>query len=604
MLRLGERKTSVNPNLARSLHILLLFFTWLLITNHNLLGFLDLWTYHSLQREWIQHSSPHPPPIILSIDKETIHRAGSFPLPRRYYTDILKNLREHNLAPKVLGIDIIFDLPGSDPAIDEELINEFIAHGSVVVARPAEASLDQGIVWPKLFPLLQKAIDQEQVFCGTINSTKEQDFLILSHPMAITLPDTNPLSAKQKNLPSLVLSMLARHEDIKPSELLYSPQSGIQVGDKFLSTQHTYRGPFEMLIDFNELHSNRIKHIPLWKLHPSSNEPIPSVIKDSFSFIGVEISNIDVHGTSLGYLPGVAVQADIADTALSYDPPKRITTEIIIPLAIFLLLFCALAWTKHFRYWFVILITIGFLLILSSYYLASQEGLWLPAGFLMATWICAVVFGFIERSSTTEKLLTQVTQNQQRNWDLNWSLKIVEGTVVTTDIREYTRLCEGVNPKVILQFLQDFHNTVSQKIRKYGGHIVTYQGDAQLIYFPISLEQEEKLQLLIQVSQELEEVFHNLASEHMFLVGKHFQCGLTFATGPLCYGEVGDESLQLQNTILGPTVRNAFELQDVTASTGVLTLFHSSLKEALQNQVTLYPISGHPEAWSLKSQSQ
>lgn len=140
-------------------------------------------------------------------------------------------------------------------------------------------------------------------------------------------------------------------------------------------------------------------------------------------------------------------------------------------------------------------------------------------------------------------------------------------TVLLTDIRGYTTLSEGRSPLEILNILNRYHELTAACYEAHGGHLLTYQGDAQIVVFgpfkplanPVAqaLKAARKLDGLVkQVADEA-----GLEGEDVIRVG----AGITTGRVSLSIIKAGE---QLQYTVLGEPVRHAHKLQALSDKVG------------------------------------
>ncbi len=149
-------------------------------------------------------------------------------------------------------------------------------------------------------------------------------------------------------------------------------------------------------------------------------------------------------------------------------------------------------------------------------------------------------------------------------------------TVVVTDLREFTRFAESLEPQAALDVLNHYQGTLAAIVKRHGGWVDKFMGDGMLAVFgaPVPLDNHAH-SALTAVSAMLHEV--RQISPLAMGVGVH--------SGAVVAGCLGSSG-RLEFTVIGDTVNVAARLEVLTK-----TLGHSLLvSKATQERLAQWPL--------------
>ncbi len=130
-------------------------------------------------------------------------------------------------------------------------------------------------------------------------------------------------------------------------------------------------------------------------------------------------------------------------------------------------------------------------------------------------------------------------------------------TVLFSDIRDYTTLSEKMSPEENFRFVCSFNERMGPIIRRYGGFINQYLGDAIMAIFPGNAM--DALYTAIEMRQALEQLNADRILHSLPLI----QMGVGMHTGPLIMGITGDH-YRLDATTIADTVNTASRIESLT----------------------------------------
>jgi len=154
-----------------------------------------------------------------------------------------------------------------------------------------------------------------------------------------------------------------------------------------------------------------------------------------------------------------------------------------------------------------------------------------------------------------------------------------EITVLFSDIRGFTTLSEKLQPRSLVQLLNQFLEIMSNVIHKNNGNIDKFIGDAIMAFWnaPINNKQHASLAIYaaIEMIQELEKT---KKTQHNF---QQLSIGIGINTGKMIVGNVGSKD-RLNYTILGDNVNLGSRLEGLTKKYGIHIIVSQNTKNSYQ----------------------
>ena len=144
------------------------------------------------------------------------------------------------------------------------------------------------------------------------------------------------------------------------------------------------------------------------------------------------------------------------------------------------------------------------------------------------------------------------------------------GTVLISDIRNFTALAEKEEPTTILRWLNDYFGKLVPIVNAYGAIVDKFEGDAMLAFFgilPIRLPPEESAYRACQAAIEIMAVIDEMNLQRSALDVPPLLTGIGVNTGTLMAGGLGTSD-RLDYTIIGDTVNTTQRMQDLTRQIG------------------------------------
>ena len=139
-------------------------------------------------------------------------------------------------------------------------------------------------------------------------------------------------------------------------------------------------------------------------------------------------------------------------------------------------------------------------------------------------------------------------------------------TIMFCDMKGFTTLSEGMTPQGLVKVMNRYLSTMSEPIRRHGGVIDKYIGDAIMAYWgPPFVEETDEAQFACLAASEMIKRIAPLREEVTELLGVRViptECDVRIgvATGEALVGSIGSE-IMMNYTVMGDTVNLAARLE-------------------------------------------
>jgi adenylate cyclase len=139
----------------------------------------------------------------------------------------------------------------------------------------------------------------------------------------------------------------------------------------------------------------------------------------------------------------------------------------------------------------------------------------------------------------------------------------VDATVMFTDIRNFTGICETLTPQQSLVMLNTFLTTISEVVERNGGVVDKYLGDGVMAVFGAPVTRPDDIDRAIGAALEIRRRVSDLGPALSARGLPHPQVGVGLNTSRLVAGNVGSPR-RLNYTVLGDGVNLASRLEGLT----------------------------------------
>ena len=168
-----------------------------------------------------------------------------------------------------------------------------------------------------------------------------------------------------------------------------------------------------------------------------------------------------------------------------------------------------------------------------------------------------------------------------------------EATVLFADVRGFTRLSNALPPHEALALLNAYLQTMTEVIKRNGGTLDKYIGDAVMAVFGLPVPCEDHALRAIRAALEMQQEFAKLrarwqdASWHERGL-PDFDIGIGINTGPMLCGELGattGENQRADFTVIGDAVNVAAHIESQTKAFVTRLLIGETTFERCQNHI-------------------
>jgi class 3 adenylate cyclase len=167
--------------------------------------------------------------------------------------------------------------------------------------------------------------------------------------------------------------------------------------------------------------------------------------------------------------------------------------------------------------------------------------------------------------------------------------KRIECTVMFSDIRGFTSLCESQPPEETIELLNTYYALMFDAIAAHGGVVNQMIGDGLMAIFGAPLPLAEPALAAVRVALDMIETVGMFNIERMALGKEPIRIGIGIASGEVVAGYTGTEE-RATYTCIGDTVNLAARLEAHTKAARRDILIDGSTQAALDARVPTQPL--------------
>lgn len=440
-----------------------------------------------------------PEIVLIKIDNEAFEKFGEKqPIPRSYLADLIKVVSDG--GARVIGLDI--ELRVSADPIDDKLLIQTIRDAKenglskIVLSysiRPEKK--DSASPYYRRSVLFDERLN---VMAGFANAPLDSDGFVRRVPL--TLPGRDG-----HLLPSLGIAVLARYAGYDPMTLAQALKSDSvttlllpewdRLGGKLLPNHTSLAlAPHESWrINFTGAGESffALPSEPVAQLARSNIQIAPdNPFRGKIVLIGATFQESrDFYSTPYGLMSGLEIQANITQTILARAQIRPARWLIACFVLIFFTLLTSLLITvlKPTIVTILSLVAIPIILMPLSYAAFAYLGVWVD----FITPLLAMHGGALA-AETFENRHVRKSLSQHVGWEVAKQIvehdeqlagRKLEVTVLFTDVRNFTTLCESLPPEVVVARMNELFAMMGKIIAAQGGTIIDFIGDAILAVF-------------------------------------------------------------------------------------------------------------------------
>lgn len=306
----------------------------------------------------------------------------------------------------------------------------------------------------------------------------------------------------------------------------------------------------------------------------------PRQLKGKFVILGTTAPGLlDLRSTPVGRsYPGVEIHANmlagILDASIKGKPAYMIGAEILQLSISALLLAFLLPILSPVR---ASLLTSGILLtVFALNFQLWSNGLVMPlaatASVILGLYVPNMSWGYFFESRSKRKfaalfgqyvppeLVDKMAQDPER---YSMEGKNEELTVMFSDIRGFTSISEGLDPKALTHLMNEYLDSMTQVIHRNGGTLDKYIGDAIMVFWGAPVADIDHAQHAVLTAMEMQRELRKLDdsfSKHGWPI---LNIGVGINSGTMTVGDMGSH-VRRSYTVLGDAVNLGSRLEGIT----------------------------------------
>ena len=312
----------------------------------------------------------------------------------------------------------------------------------------------------------------------------------------------------------------------------------------------------------------------------------PAVLKDKIVLVGTTTPGLfDLRATPVDRVyPGVEIHANLIagmlDGTIKQRPPYVLGAEVALLLLSGVVIAIVLPLVNPLR---ATLVTVLVLVtVFATNVLVWTEGhlvLPLASGMLMISLLFALnmSYGFFVESRAKRQItglfgqyvppeLVDEMSSDPQAFTMEGESR--EMSVLFTDVRNFTTIAEGLDPRQLSQLMNEFLTPLTRVIYRHRGTIDKYIGDCIMAFWGAPMQDPAHARNALVAGLEMHRVLSELAPEFSRRGWPEIRIGVGINTGRMSVGNMGSE-VRVAYTVLGDAVNLASRLEGLTKQYGV-----------------------------------
>jgi adenylate cyclase len=540
--------------------------------------------------------------VIVAIDEPGLRALGRFPWDRSAHARLLEHLAE----AKVVAFDVLFAEP---EAHDAELAQAMRRHGRVVLAahkRRAAGGVNAAPTWAgygQLPPGRLPRCPATEEFVAPVPALAQAAAGI---GYADIEPDTDGIYRRVKPLqvgaggdvyPHFGTEVARVAAGVAPDRLVASAVAGtVDTGQHPVPLRHgsalvNYGGP-----------NGTVRRVSFAQV--LAGELPAETFRDKIVLVGATAAALyDVRPapfrTGSRIFFGVETNANVAHTLLEAVPLRD--ARVLWPWGVYALLVGGfVGWAIwHSREWLAATIGVGTLALL------ALPVFWVGVAYLhqvvpygAIVWAVAVPMAMalyerlgVEKREIQHQFATYVSPDVLH--ELAHSPELVRRgqrrtvTLLFSDIRGSTTLCEQIEPDVWIAQLNEYLSEMSEAIFNYHGYLDKFLGDGIMAVWDAFGNQPDHAELALKAALQMQARLAQLNQEWAQRGDRvPLRVGIGLHTGEAIVGNVGSDR-RAQFTAIGDTVNAAARIESLTKERGVPLLLSETTAKLVAGRIGL-----------------
>ncbi|HEU0035145.1 MAG TPA: adenylate/guanylate cyclase domain-containing protein [Kofleriaceae bacterium] len=179
----------------------------------------------------------------------------------------------------------------------------------------------------------------------------------------------------------------------------------------------------------------------------------------------------------------------------------------------------------------------------------------------------AMFAGLRQRDNLTRFLPRQVADRVLRAGPSSLAPVEREVTVLFSDIRGFTSMSEGMDPRDVLVMLDDYFGRMSQIVKGHDGVVGKFLGDGLLAYWGVPDRLDDHAARAVRAARDMRRAVRELNQYRANHGLPEIRIGIGIHTGNVAAGMLGGQ-LQAEYTVIGDAVNVASRIEGLTKQLG------------------------------------
>lgn len=160
--------------------------------------------------------------------------------------------------------------------------------------------------------------------------------------------------------------------------------------------------------------------------------------------------------------------------------------------------------------------------------------------------------------------------------------------IMFCDIRSFTNISECNKPETVVAFLNKYFTVMCTIIKKYGGTVDKFMGDAIMALFGAPVSYEDNCRRAVAAAQEMREAVGSIELDDLILpAGMKFNVGIGIHYGDVIVGSIGSAD-KTDYSVIGDNVNLASRLEGLTKTYGTMILVSQAVKDDINSDEYVY----------------
>ncbi|MCP4969246.1 MAG: CHASE2 domain-containing protein [Arcobacter sp.] len=567
--------------------------------------------------------------VIIDIDEKSLKDLGQWPWSRNKISQILNNLTQAKVA--IIGMDIVFaeednssphkvfkkynvkkeNIPNYDLELSKTIQNTPTILGYLFELEKNKKYINNkapnipAIFIEKNKKLAEKylinaygtiintqVLQDNSYSSGFFNNTPDQSGVTRSVPLLISYDDMI--------YPSLALEIVRILTSSKKVFVNYNENGVERISLNKIDIPTDRHG--RILVNYRGKEKN-FKYISASDIYYNKFEK--KSLENKIVLIGTSAAGLlDLRATPFDFVfPGVEIHANVIDNIIQGDfLYKNPNSDIINMVLIFILSFLIVLSVTYTPFWlnpFILLFSLFstlFFLYHILFYFSYILNIFFPLITILIAFILSTLLDYLYKVKLEQaikkkfasKVSKEVMNKLLNNIDSNkFQAMEKEITVFFSDIRGFTKISESMNDaKVLILYLNQYMEPMSNIITKYEGTIDKYIGDAIMAYWnaPSNVKNhaDKAVQTALKQIEELKNLNKKFEKENKPLI----DIGIGINTGIATIGEMG--SIRRSDyTVIGDSINLGSRLESLCKYYDSRINISNFTKDKLNEEYTL-----------------